>query len=629
MPTACVNTMRATFVNSVTNSFRLQLVRLGWWSSALAAACVLVLAAGPSFAASTLEFAAFPAVGPDGQPVAQVSANGMVLVTVRGPGAADRAQNLAAGLNRAAEDGLSPKDLTAVPVGKDYLLRAGGRPLLRVDQALAKRAAGTPESLARTWLANLRQAFANPFLAARPSPVLIPLGEQRTVQVRGRFKGALSVSADPSVVAVSVEPGQRIVLQAAAPGQTELLIRDEANQLAIPVRAAKYAGGLSRPLYAAVTGGSPSTSLASRAAEQAVRGSVRVEPGAYARLGPARVEPFAHFSPFQARVSVPVALDGPDYVPVRITAHFAVAHEPTPAPPTELLVISNNPEKLAALGLWHETAVPNAKTVRFLYHHVNASGQEADLVLELLNLSQRAARVWMTEGAGGPSPDELYVGHLAARTFLERRFQGSGFVFEVGPNGGQELLRLPMRPGQVASGLLEVASLSQADLRLRLRLAEPRDGYVPLSVGSYTPSPLLSRWQFATPEIEVKAEYRVEGRWAFVDIGNEPLVATNGQDKLLGAYGAIYRITFTLSNPTPRPASVELGLMPRGGVARAVLSVDGELIETGMVRANQEVVLARRELPPGAQRTMVVHTMPQSGSSYPVTLFVRPAGIRR
>jgi hypothetical protein len=124
------------------------------------------------------------------------------------------------------------------------------------------------------------------------------------------------------------------------------------------------------------------------------------------------------------------------------------------------------------------------------------------------------------------------------------------------------------------------------------------------------------------------AAYRVGGPWTFVSMGRQPKFNDRGI-VLHGNYGVLYQFDLVLANPTSEEAEVELAVRSGGGPARGSFIISDETVETPLLRAGNEHVLARWTLAPAAERQVQVLSMPQSGSNYPVTLIMRPPIKRR
>jgi hypothetical protein len=265
--------------------------------------------------------------------------------------------------------------------------------------------------------------------------------------------------------------------------------------------------------------------------------------------------------------------------------------------PADVLLVSNSPERLLSRGQWYEGTLGASQTARLLYHHVNATGVSGDLIIELVNLAGEPGEVHVIAGKGGPSPDESWAGHRAGTEFLGRRAAGAGWVVPVRPGWASPILVQRMNAGSVASGVLELRALQGADFVVRCHLERPRSLWLPYELNAYHPSPMLGRWQYANPRVEIAARS--------------------------GNYGVIYKIALELINSTAESARVDVYLEPGGGVARGTLLVDGRLVEAALLTREAEAAVGSYRLGPGDMRTVHIETMPQGGSNYPVRLVAR------
>jgi len=234
--------------------------------------------------------------------------------------------------------------------------------------------------------------------------------------------------------------------------------------------------------------------------------------------------------------------------------------------------------------------------------------------------------VHVVEGEAGPSYDEIFVGHTAARTFVKRMAWQVGYVATIPPLGRAVVASHRLPRGAIASGILELAVLEGSELFARVRLLPPAPR--PLVTAGENPLQSAARpfWVFPNPRKSLTAEYTVGGNWAFVSVGREATPGTNHDERLRGNYGVLYDVTFNIVNPRDRAAQVEIGFQTAAGAARGVVLIEGQIYETRLVRANREQTLTRLRVPAGANRSVHVQIMPQSGSNYPVRLFCRLAG---
>jgi hypothetical protein len=508
-----------------------------------------------------------------------------------------------------------------------YAIFAGKQRILVVDRATAAAVRSSREALARQWAQRIREAFARPYLAASVDSQIVPLGEQRVVFLRGSMQ-QIRVTADSQIVRAEC-PGagspRLLSLTGVAVGKAQVLLDIGVTTLALPVQVMKYAGRVAASAEATVTGRIAPAEVIRQAASAAVYYTIEAEPGASAVISDI-IPSTPYVAPGGvAAVTMRVTVAGPGYIPVSATPQVRVVNQAVPAAETKVLMVSNRPERLPGWGMWYQGRVPAGYSARLLYHHVNAAGAQGELVVELVNPADYPVRVQIIEACGGPSNDEVFAGHKAARDFLQRQADDCGYVVSI-PGGcvytsSAQLLK----PGQVISGLAEVRVLGDGELRVAVRLRPPSASL--LTPTAAAPPEHISTWVFAEPHKRFEATYSVGSQWAFATIGDKQVLSSTGRETLDGDYGVFYDITFDIENPTPAPARVELALMPGGGLARGVVMIEGQIYETGLLRYGESGRLFTMTIPARAHRQLQVRTMPEAGSNYPVKLVVRPHGV--
>jgi hypothetical protein len=585
----------------------------------------IALSCARAEAVSTLVFKAVPVEvdagsGPRGRIYA--GPHGVMTLAGRGPRSVNDALEVARRLNELAEAGLAAEHIAVRKEGGSYVIAADDRRVVQVDRRLAKFHQSTPDRLAHMWAENVSNAFSRPYLSVRP--IVVPVGETRTAQVKGNTVGRVTVHVGGPVATASYEGQTRSVqVLGLETGYAELVVSDDRSVLRVPVRAAKYAGRLSGSIIAVVTGHPTTQEAIYQAVRAAVADGLTLEPGAWASIAPWVDDTPELAAGASTQVPVRVSAAGHDYLPYRQRRVVTVWNDGIAAEPVEALMVSNSPERLQAHGVWFEGALRDFGSARLLYHHVNGMGEPADLIVELLNLGDSAARVHVAAGKGGPSRDESWAGHRAARDFLRSRLHGVGWVIPIAPESAAPVLVQRVTPGSTASGVLELRALGQGDFRVRCYLARSRSSWLPYAIHSYRPSPILGRWHFQAAREEISAKYEVGRDWAFITIGDKAPRGLLGDDTLPGSYGVIHEIRLDLSNPTDEVARVEVMLEPGGGAARGTLIVDGELADAAVLTRSSEARIALYRMAPGEVRTVRIQTMPESGSSYPVRLVAR------
>ena len=591
---------------------------------ALIAAAVVISFPLRVQAASTLVFRVVTAPGKHA-PAARVYAGPTSVMTLSGYGwkSVEAAREVVQRLNGLAEEGLRADEISIWTERRTRSIVARNEKVVTIDKVIAKSQGVDRTTLARTWAKNLRAVFSRPYLAA--APLLVPVGETRAMAVRGNISGGLTARPELSIVTASWDRASKEVrVVGVDAGRTDLILRDDANALRVPVRAAKYAARLVESVPAEVTGNPASRDDLTRAIRAAVGAGMVIEPNVWTDINPLTGQAGAVWPGNSVAIPTRISAGGANLLSYHVQPSISVRNEPVIPAPTKLLMVSNSPERILSYGLWFEGKMADSDSIRLLYHHVNGLKAAADLVVELWNIGPEPARVQVIAGAAGPSLDEAWVGHRAASEFLAKRAANSGWIVPVPAGTTVPVISQRLSPGSVASGVLELRALGRADLSVRLYLEPPVSQRTPRDIASYAPSPLLGQWHYPQTTRTVKTKYEVGHDWAFVTIGDQPAAGLKDGDLLEGSYGVLYDIDLELANPTGEPARVVVMLEPAGGPARGALLIDGRQVETALLRKDDEGVVARYLLGPGEVRRVHIQTMPQGGSNYPVRLVARP-----
>ena len=89
---------------------------------------------------------------------------------------------------------------------------------------------------------------------------------------------------------------------------------------------------------------------------------------------------------------------------------------------------------------------------------------------------------------------------------------------------------------------------------------------------------------------------------------------------LQGNYGVLYMFPIHIHNPTTKLASLVLEMHASGGQAGGVFRVDDRIVDIPRVPSGSVLLVAAIRIAPGEDRVLLVSTMPDTGSNYPVLL---------
>jgi len=495
--------------------------------------------------------------------------------------------------------------------------------LLQVTKERARRSQSTPEALAQQWCRNLQQTFAQPYLAVEHPKVTVPLGETVEVPVFGQPEGILFLPIGPYRTCQPdlSEDGRRLRLTGTAVGEEEIVLRRGRASLGLCVWVRKYAGRFLKPLRALVTGQATPASTLWEAVYQAIWNAVTLEPGA--RLQVTRPQGIPALRRGQkAWLPVSLRLAGEGYLPVEGEYEVELVNLDWPRYQAQHLIVSNDPEPFSRPGLLCYAPLTGQEMTRLLYHHKNVASRPLGLEVLLLNPSEESVQVHLRHSAFGPAKDEIYLGHRAMADFFRQKWSNNGYLLELAPQSAWRLWGRRVGPQHVVSGLAEIMPLTSQTLYVQIRATSVTREAGPVAWPQLAGEPTLDHL-FPRPHRRLQVTYTPGGPFGFITVGEDPLYSLTRRP-LLGNYGVLYEVSLRLVNPTARMAPLEIVFSADGGAARGVLLMNGEFFETGFVPAGEEERLCKLHLRPYEERYVLIYTMPQAGSSYPLRVVARP-----
>ena len=305
-----------------------------------------------------------------------------------------------------------------------------------------------------------------------------------------------------------------------------------------------------------------------------------------------------------------------------------------PAPVADILVLSDHPECVKQEGLLCQGGLHLLRSVRFQFYHQGGCEHPIFLVLRLRNRGKQTARLSAVAGAGlGTELDYFRAGHQNNTEFLPNLLQGRGRLIELRPGEeitfwSQELTRDIVASGTVQWCLLQgqeveyslYSSFSPAGPFYSHLLSDSQD----VHARGFYPEP--ERYRRSVVDVSSWQGERGQETWA---IGATRQPSALCGPELKGDYGVLYRWELTLNNRSDAPKLLEFCLNPRGGKATGTFCVncDGEWHiweQKSELEAFQFASIAECCLAPHSSKTLLIYTIPEGASNYPVRLVVRP-----
>ncbi|MCP4049604.1 MAG: hypothetical protein GY730_02735 [bacterium] len=291
----------------------------------------------------------------------------------------------------------------------------------------------------------------------------------------------------------------------------------------------------------------------------------------------------------------------------------------------EELIVSNYPEEIKEPGLVLNERI-NKKAVRFVYYHKNISRDSFYVNFQIKNDGKEATEVKIIDFIAGPCKDGLYAGHKATKGFLSKMTSQEHKKIVILPGNTEQIIWQLIKPDSIVSGLIRVEKEESADVRVKMQFIDP--SYPQLSALNYSSNGNSSVCgYFEKAYKKIKMEFNCDTTLEQIAIGDVPfLVDSKTKFQLRGNYGQVYDIDLVLDNKFNGFKRVNLYFAPVGGIARGLMVINGDVIETGFFRdiENTEAEKIREFiLEPYEKRKVNILTIPQPGSFYPVAVVIQ------
>lgn len=492
----------------------------------------------------------------------------------------------------------------------------------------AKASNTTPTALANSWASNIKTLLSMPPLALSTNNLLVPLGESRSVYVRGIATGPIYANTeDFSIATVEIDSAGRLLkITGKKLGRTTVEVSVDGERSSLSVNVRKYAGSVPAIQMARVTGNPCPVSVISQAISRTITRSAVLESGASIEVG--KIEPIGGpMLPDQIRlIKADVKISGEGYITYNGSTTVEVRNMQMPRDNAQQLFYSNNPERLLKYQTLFAGMLEPDKSTRILYHHQNAIGKRVHFIVEIINPAPMPASFRVTKGISQPLVDTVVVGYIAGLAFM-KDYENNVSVIENIPAQSRLILVSDMLNNlETASGILQLRQLEGARAYLRVMAAEPYVDNVTEGMIAAAPNSTmlqLSDHIYPSPVKTIDADYVVGEKWAFISIGKHALDDLAVQKKLYGNYGVSYNINVKVENPTNETKKINVLFEPSAGLASGVFIVDGKFVATKYAQPPTEYPLTSFQLKPGEVRSVKIKTVPLAGSNYPATVVVR------
>jgi hypothetical protein len=463
-----------------------------------------------------------------------------------------------------------------------------------------------------------------------PASASVPVGAPLDLTIGSAISPIAATVADPSIALITVDQSsQRVTVTGKSPGATIVTVSDARGvRRDVPVRVAYYAGTIAERISLALTGDPASAEFVREQVAQAVKGAAQPRPGAQAIVvsddvslrRPLEQDDVATFD-------VPVLIQGNNDFEVDGTTHVDVQNVAVPRISPDSLMVSDYPERLTENGTLFTADLRYEQPSRFLYFHYNPRGQpDRRIVLRAENLSREPSIVQFISGRGGPSPNEMEVGHSATKRFLVNVVQNQGRLLTLAANSSTEIVEQDLPAGDVVCNLLQLRVLSGGNVHLTLFAQNVEEN----AGGAIAGAELLedvhkhARGIYPIAEFHFATQWRVNDEYLELPIGQLPLPNDLRGQALSGDYGVLQSFVVNLENPLGAPQSVAIYENPRGGHATGTYVIDGVLVQSHQVPPYSRYKVRQYVVPAHGFVRVTIVTMPEAGSSLPLRLIFAP-----
>lgn len=505
----------------------------------------------------------------------------------------------------------------------------GGHPIATVDGLQAEGNRSRLWSLSNVWVSNIQHALQKQSFAISEHSVLLGVGTSHTLKLNGGLSGATTAAVTGNAVTATVDgKGNEIALQAVSAGSGTVVVTRGHHHIPVKVTVKALAGQMPSDIECIVTGAATPKDVLNEALMYALKGNIKLSPGAAIYMkGDPRL-PEALTSGKTAVVTVPLSLEGPEFMPVRKSVKVTLHNQNVPFEDAALLMVSSRPDNIDGNGVLFTGKFGPGRPARLFYTHRNGASKPRQLSVTLTNRSDKPAQVYMLAVPAAQDTSDATSSQVAVSRFLSRMTDNAGVVLTIPPRTGWEVMQQTL-PGQSRiTGICHFQCLNGEDIEVGV---QARESGVPLAVASRTvlhddveADHSHPKGVFASPTIPLTLEYQAGKPDGVLELAKAPfLLDTTSGESDTNNYGALYKISTKLSNPDDKPHQLTVSLAGGESSMRTAMLIDGKLKESGLLSPGMEELMSSVDLGPKESRTVEFTFMPRPGGSYPLKLIAR------
>jgi len=292
------------------------------------------------------------------------------------------------------------------------------------------------------------------------------------------------------------------------------------------------------------------------------------------------------------------------------------------APDTTLTALSDHPEKITRRGGLFFGGLTNLRPLNLQYYHLSQlDGEDPEMILLVHNPSSEKALLHLSRASGEPSLDYFSTGHGNNVEWFKKKIRHEGYFAELPPGESRVLWTQPLPPEHVVSGNIKMTLLEGEPLQFALvARSEPNE---PISLNNLLDEEdVHSRGFYPLPLQVAERTYSVGDEPLNIAVGSLRQQTFSGVKELRGDYGVEYEVRIRIKNPTSEQRRVQLLFNPRGGAATATMVIDEQIVEVPLTEAFAEVPFWSVSIAPDSEKYILLNTIPEGASSYPVRIKV-------
>ncbi|HET9029657.1 MAG TPA: pilus assembly protein N-terminal domain-containing protein, partial [Candidatus Aquilonibacter sp.] len=371
-----------------------------------------------------------------------------------------------------------------------------------------------------------------PPVTISPGTLQVPVSTTQTAHINGAFGQFTAVAQDPNVVTVTAnQDTQTISVYGKTPGSTVITVTDSRGiSAAAGVRVAYNAGDINPYIQIRLTGDPASPDYVKDLVQRTIVAQTHTQPGAQVVVSTDDITIHHRLrQDMEKNIDVPVLLQGDQYFSVSGTTRVNVQNVAVPRIAPDQLMVSDFPEKLTENGILFSADLRRGTPSRFLYFHYNPpSEKDRRIVLVAENKSSDPATLQYIDGRGGPTKNEMEVGHNATKTFLVNLTQNQGRLVQIGGNSTKVLTTQELPAGSIVANLLQLRVLDGPAIHLTLVAQNSTDSPdSALTTGQLLTSTVKhARGIYTIPEFHFATQWNVNDSYLELPIGQIPLPNT-------------------------------------------------------------------------------------------------------